>query len=327
MATIVQTPPPTSTPAVAPSRRVGNRWRNTVAGWSFILPNFVGFGLLTMVPVLVLFYVAFTKWNVFRRTATWIGTKNFEQLWHDKTFWTSLWNTLYYTVFHIPLTMAAALGLALLLNRKLRGVAFFRTAAFFPYITSIVALTYVWNLLFSPEYGPSLATPTALLFFIALATPAQSAANVHTASVFGVPHHAWSTLVGALWGIAVQVAMWPVNAQHPLRRIVGESWLAAAELFDRIVPDLETRDGEAADPAERHKGIGDAESKFRTTLDANDAALHAAAAGAMKSRREFIAKLQRLELFAAERVIVAGPDELRFGWIDGFGLGLLRDDR
>ena len=167
MATMVQTPPPTSSPAVAPNRRGGNRWRNTVAGWSFILPNFVGFGLLTMVPVLVLFYVAFTKWNVFRRTATWIGTKNFEQLWHDKTFWTALWNTLYYTVFHIPLTMAAALGLALLLNRKLRGVAFFRTAAFFPYITSIVALTYVWNLLFSPEYGPI----NAFLRFIGIDNP------------------------------------------------------------------------------------------------------------------------------------------------------------
>ena len=138
------------------SRRRRGRlvWRNTVAGWSFILPNFIGFAVLTMVPVGVLFYIAFTKWNVFRRTATWIGPKNFIQLWNDDLFWTSMWNTLYYTVFHIPLTMAAALGLALLLNRKLRGVAFFRTAAFFPYITSIVALTYVWNLLFSPEYGP-----------------------------------------------------------------------------------------------------------------------------------------------------------------------------
>jgi multiple sugar transport system permease protein/alpha-1,4-digalacturonate transport system permease protein len=120
-----------------------------------------------MVPVGVLFYVAFTKWNVFRQNATWIGTKNFEQLWNDQAFWTSMWNTVYYTIFHIPLTMAAALGLALLLNRKLRGVAFFRTVAFLPYITSIVALTYVWNLLFSPEYGPI----NAFLRFIGIDNP------------------------------------------------------------------------------------------------------------------------------------------------------------
>jgi multiple sugar transport system permease protein len=55
---------------------------------------------------------------------------------------------------HIPLTLTASLGLAMLLNRKLRGVAFFRTAAFFPYIASMVAITAVWNILFSPEYGP-----------------------------------------------------------------------------------------------------------------------------------------------------------------------------
>jgi multiple sugar transport system permease protein/alpha-1,4-digalacturonate transport system permease protein len=154
MATMVKAPAPA--PAAPAKVRVRERpvWRNTLTGWSFILPNFIGFAVLTMVPVAVLFYISFTKWNVFRKTATWIGPKNFVQMWNDDLFWTSLWNTLYYTVFHIPLTLAASLGLALLLNRRLRGVAFFRTVAFFPYITSIVALTYVWNLLFSPDYGP-----------------------------------------------------------------------------------------------------------------------------------------------------------------------------
>ncbi|MEV4823287.1 sugar ABC transporter permease [Micromonospora sp. NPDC049274] len=127
--------------------------RNTVAGWSFILPNFLGFAVLTLLPVLVLFYVAFTNWNVFG-VAEWTGTANFRRMWGDASFWTALRNTLYYTVFHIPLTLAASLGLALLLNRKLRGVRFFRTVAFFPYITSIVAIAIVWNQLFSPEYGP-----------------------------------------------------------------------------------------------------------------------------------------------------------------------------
>ncbi|MCX5065824.1 sugar ABC transporter permease [Micromonospora lupini] len=128
-------------------------WRNTVAGWSFILPNFIGFVGLTLLPVAVLFYVAFTNWNVFG-VAEWTGTANFRRLWSDASFWTALRNTVYYAVFHIPLTLAAALGLALLLNRKLRGVRFFRTVAFFPYITSIVAIAVVWNQLFSPEYGP-----------------------------------------------------------------------------------------------------------------------------------------------------------------------------
>jgi multiple sugar transport system permease protein len=132
------------------ARRVA---RNTAIGWSFLLPNFVGFAVLTLVPVVLLFYYAFTSWDIFGG-AQWSGLANFRQMLHDASFWTAFENTVYYTVFHIPLTLAAALGLALLLNRKLKAVAFFRTVAFFPYITSIVAVAQVWNLLFSPGYGP-----------------------------------------------------------------------------------------------------------------------------------------------------------------------------
>jgi len=136
-------------------RRAGSRLklRNTLIGWSFILPNFVGFAVLTLVPVIALFYISFTSWNVFG-TAKWIGLDNFTRLAEDKSFRKALVNTLYYAGVHIPLTLAASLGLALLLNRKLRGVAFFRTVAFFPYVTSIVAIAVVWNMLFSPDFGP-----------------------------------------------------------------------------------------------------------------------------------------------------------------------------
>ncbi len=143
-------------PAPGPRRsRPGRRLarRNTLIGWTFILPNFVGFALLTLVPVLTLFYMSFTAWNVFGK-APWVGLDNYARLLDDKSFRTALLNTLYYAVVHIPLTLVAALALAILLNRKMRGVAFFRTVAFFPYITSIVAIAVVWNLLFSPKYGP-----------------------------------------------------------------------------------------------------------------------------------------------------------------------------
>jgi len=134
-------------------RRSKLRMRNTLLGWSFILPNFIGFGALTLVPIVVLFYMSMTNWNVFGK-ADFIGITNFQRLLGDGSFRIAVWNTLYYSVLHIPLTFVVALGLALVLNSKLRGVAFFRTAAFFPYITSIVAIAVVWNLLFSPDYGP-----------------------------------------------------------------------------------------------------------------------------------------------------------------------------
>jgi len=137
-----------------PTRRRGSlRLRNTLTGWSFIAPNFIGFAVLTLVPVVTLFYYAFTDWNVFGG-ATFTGLDNFRRMIHDDAFWTSFWNTVYYAALHIPLTLVLSLALALLLNRRMRGVAFFRTAAFFPYITSIVAIAVVWNTLFSPQFGP-----------------------------------------------------------------------------------------------------------------------------------------------------------------------------
>ncbi len=131
-------------------KRSALRRHATRTGWSFILPNFIGFGLITLLPVLVLFYMAFTEWSAFGSPEL-IGLDNFKRLIGDGAFRTALLNTLYYSSVHIPVTLFTSLGLALLLNTKLRGVTFFRTAAFFPYITSIVAIAAVWNQLFSAD--------------------------------------------------------------------------------------------------------------------------------------------------------------------------------
>ena len=129
------------------------RRRNTAIGWSFILPNFIGFGFLTFIPIVALFYISLTDWNALS-VGEWVGASNFERLLNDPLYWTAMRNTVYYVVVHLPLTLVLSLGLALLLNQKVRGVAFFRTAAFFPYISSVVAIAVVWNLLFSPDSGP-----------------------------------------------------------------------------------------------------------------------------------------------------------------------------
>lgn len=133
--------------------RTSLKVRNALIGWTFILPNFLGFAVLTLTPVFTLFYMSLTDWNIFG-TAQWVGLENFARLVDDKSFHIALGNTFYYAALHIPITIAVSLALALLLNQKLRGAAFFRTVAFFPYITSIVAVAVVWNMLFSPEFGP-----------------------------------------------------------------------------------------------------------------------------------------------------------------------------
>jgi multiple sugar transport system permease protein len=147
--------PPSRTAARGgpPRRRLPRGWRNALIGWSFILPNLIGFVVITLVPVIAAFALSFASWDGYN-PPQWVGLKNFRRLLKDDATMTALRNTVYYAAGHVPLTMLAALGLALLLNRKMRGVAFFRAVAFFPYITSMVAVALVWNMLFNPEFGP-----------------------------------------------------------------------------------------------------------------------------------------------------------------------------
>lgn len=140
--------------------------RNTLIGWSFILPNFLGFAAFTLIPVCAALILAFMKWDAVG-APEFVGLKNFQRMVGSETFWIALRNTFVYAIGHVPLTLALALGLALVLNRSLKGIGFFRVAAFFPYITSMVAVAVVWNMLFSPTMGPI----NQFLEFIGIANP------------------------------------------------------------------------------------------------------------------------------------------------------------
>ncbi len=153
MATITATEAGTAPPSVR-RRRSKLRLRNTLIGWSFILPELPRVRPAHARARSSCCSTCRSRTGTSSARPNWVGLANFERLLGDGSFRISVVNTLYYSVLHIPLTIIVSLGLALLLNNKLRGVAFFRTAAFFPYITSIVAIAVVWNLLFSPEYGP-----------------------------------------------------------------------------------------------------------------------------------------------------------------------------
>ena len=127
--------------------------KDNLVAYSFILPNFLGFAVFTLGPILFAVYLAFTKWNG-SGAITFIGFKNFIDLWSDSRFVTSLKNTIVYSVAVVPLTVIASLFLAILLNQKIYARNFFRTVNFFPYVASLVAVAVVWNMLFNPAKGP-----------------------------------------------------------------------------------------------------------------------------------------------------------------------------
>ncbi|MND67072.1 Lactose transport system permease protein LacF [compost metagenome] len=145
------------TPIVTRRRKVVSRRRRRVqdalVAYSFIAPNFLGFAVFTLGPILFAFVLAFMHWDG-SNAMTFAGLDNFWRLFEDKAFIAAFWNTIIYTVVSVPATLACALGLAILLNQKILGRDFFRTAMFFPYVASLVAVAVVWNMIFNPEMGP-----------------------------------------------------------------------------------------------------------------------------------------------------------------------------
>ena len=151
MSSAVETSFSSSRAGQPPQRR--RQWRKALVAYSFIAPNFLGFAIFTLGPILFAFALAFMHWDG-SNPITFAGLDNFWRLFGDRAFATAFWNTILYTGLAVPLTIVCALGLAMLLNQKLPGRNFFRAAMFFPYVASLVAVAVVWNMLFNPEMGP-----------------------------------------------------------------------------------------------------------------------------------------------------------------------------
>jgi multiple sugar transport system permease protein len=127
--------------------------REALVAYSFIAPNFIGFAVFTLVPLVFALMLSLLQWDG-ANPIHFVGSANFARLGGDRIFWRALGNTLLYTAGVVPLTMAAALLLAMLLNQKVKARNFFRTVSFFPYVASLVAAAVVWNFIFSPTRGP-----------------------------------------------------------------------------------------------------------------------------------------------------------------------------
>lgn len=145
---------------IAKNRKRRARKRNAIA-YSFIAPNFIGFAVFTLIPIVFAFILAFMEWDG-NNPMKFVGFSNFLALKDDTFFRAALINTIIYCIGTVPLTMIASLALAIVLNQKVRFRGFFRTVSFFPYVASLVAITAVWSMIFHPKKGPV----NAILFYV-----------------------------------------------------------------------------------------------------------------------------------------------------------------
>ncbi|MBS5063172.1 MAG: sugar ABC transporter permease [Hungatella hathewayi] len=139
--------------AVAKGKK-NRKIRSNVIGYSFILPNLIGYSIFVFIPVCFSFVLSVMKWDGSQIPMEFVGLQNFVQIFGDRFFRGALWHTVVYALMTVLPTLVLAMLLAVLLNSKIKGIAFYRTAFFFPYIASIVAVGAVWNMLFQPDFGP-----------------------------------------------------------------------------------------------------------------------------------------------------------------------------
>jgi multiple sugar transport system permease protein len=125
---------------------------NTRTGILMMTPAAVLLVTFLLIPIGLTFALAFTDARLISpRPAQFIGMDNFTRLFQDETFWKSLRNTVIFALVIVPLQSAFALGLAVLVNQKMRGTNFFRTVYFLPVVTSIVVVSMLWQFMYQPN--------------------------------------------------------------------------------------------------------------------------------------------------------------------------------
>lgn len=126
-------------------------WRH-LEGWLFASPWIIGFLLWTLGPMLASLWLSFTEWDLYS-PPQWVGLRNFQDLFADELVWKSLTVTSIYALVSVPLHLVFGLGLAMLLNRPIRGVRIYRTLLYLPAVLSSVAVALLWRWLLSADFG------------------------------------------------------------------------------------------------------------------------------------------------------------------------------
>jgi multiple sugar transport system permease protein len=169
-------------PASARLRRV-----ESVTGWAFVTPATVIIGLFGAAPIIWSLVISFTNDNGLSASSKFVGTRNYQQLAHDPVVLSATWHTMIYTIVFVPGTMLVGLFLAVAMNRKLRFMWLYRTAAYATMAISTIseALVFIW--LFDPSYG------IVNYFFSLIGIPQQEFLNSPSEALYVI-------VVMTIWG-------------------------------------------------------------------------------------------------------------------------------
>ena len=175
-------------------------WR----GLAFCSPSVLGLLLFMAYPIVASLVYSFCRYSVLR-PPKFVGAGNYTHLAHDELFWKSLLNTGYYGIVAVPMGIVVALGLAILLNTRLKGLALYRTFFYVPSIVPMVASSVLWLWLFNPQSGAINAVLRPMLQFLHLGEPPGWLADP-----------AWSKpaiILWSVWGVGGAVVIYLAGLQ------------------------------------------------------------------------------------------------------------------
>jgi multiple sugar transport system permease protein len=127
------------------------RFSENAEAYLFILPAALVLAVFNLFPILYAFFVSLLRWNLIDPVRTFVGLGNYAELVQDPTFLSALANTTYFSLLSVAVGLPLALVFAILLNRTLAGMSWYRTAFFVPYVTSLAAAAMVWHWLYHPD--------------------------------------------------------------------------------------------------------------------------------------------------------------------------------
>jgi multiple sugar transport system permease protein len=127
-------------------------WRERSA-YLFIAPGLILFSIFTVAALIFAFYLTFHEWSIIQPDKPFVGLDNYRMMLHDPDFRTAVFNTAYFTLGSVPISMAIGLLLALLLNQPLKFRGLFRTMYFLPVVTPFVVTALLWKWLYNGEFG------------------------------------------------------------------------------------------------------------------------------------------------------------------------------
>jgi multiple sugar transport system permease protein len=134
---------------------MGRKWSRypKKAFYAFVGPWIAGFALLTAAPMIYGFLVSLTNFDGSSPNYRWIGFRNYVELFSDADAWSALLRTLAFAAIVVPLSIAGSLGLATIINRRLRALGLWRTVFFLPSVVPVVAMAIMWKLVFNRDSG------------------------------------------------------------------------------------------------------------------------------------------------------------------------------